>query len=143
MNPQWTESSESRVVLVETKECCEIFGDFLKYFYTGQIRINLQSVMPILTLADKYNVKDLVKLCIDYMYCHIAQAAMNNCLISWLQYTYHCGHDIVAKACRNFVKWNLDIVAKTQDFGNFEPNIFVNLLQESDLVVHNEMRLYQ
>ncbi|KAK6617539.1 hypothetical protein RUM44_005127 [Polyplax serrata] len=143
MNPQWSESSESRVVLVESKECCKIFGDFLKYFYTGQIRINLQSVMPVLLLADKYNVKDLVKLCVDYMCSHIAQAAENNSLISWLQYTHHCGHKTVAKASRNFVKWNLDVVAKTQDFGNFEPNVFVNLLQETDLVVYNEMRLYE
>lgn len=143
MNPQWTESSESRVVLGETKECCEIFGDFLKYFYTGKIRINLQSVMPILLLADKYNVKDLVKLCIEYMCSHIAQAAVNNSLVSWLQYTHHCGHLTVAKASRNFVKWNLDLVAETSDFGNFEPGIFANLLQETDLVVYNEMKLYQ
>jgi hypothetical protein len=57
MNPEWSESQESSVVLQETPACAAIFGDFLSYFYTGQIRINHLRVMPILALADKYNVK--------------------------------------------------------------------------------------
>jgi hypothetical protein len=57
MNPEWSESQESCVVLQETPACAAIFGDFLRYFYTGQIHINHLRVMPILALADKYNVK--------------------------------------------------------------------------------------
>jgi BTB/POZ domain. len=57
MNPEWSESQESCVVLQETPACAAIFGDFIQYFYTGQIRINHLRVMPILALADKYNVK--------------------------------------------------------------------------------------
>jgi len=57
MNPEWSESQESCVVLQETPACVAIFGDFIRYFYTGQIRINHLRVMPILALADKYNVK--------------------------------------------------------------------------------------
>ncbi|XP_069674979.1 BTB/POZ domain-containing protein 17 isoform X3 [Periplaneta americana] len=142
MNPEWSESQESCVVLQETPACAAIFGDFLRYFYTGQIRINHLIVMPVLALADKYNVKDLVKLCIEYMCEHIAHAAANNQLISWLQYTLTCGHYQVAQVCQNFVKWNLELVAETTDFGNFEPEILVSLLQQNDLVVHNEMALY-
>jgi hypothetical protein len=36
--------------------------------------------------------QDLVKLCVEYMCEHIAYAAANNQLISWLQYTLTCGH---------------------------------------------------
>lgn len=57
MNPQWSESRESKVVLKETPSCAAEFGKFLTYLYTGRIRINQSSVMPILGLADKYNVK--------------------------------------------------------------------------------------
>ncbi|KAJ9577328.1 hypothetical protein L9F63_006072, partial [Diploptera punctata] len=142
MNPEWSESQESCVVLQETPACAAIFGNFLQYFYTGQIRINHLIVMPVLALADKYNVKDLVKLCIEYMCEHIAHAAVNNQLISWLQYTLTCGHYQAAQVCQNFVKWNLELVAETTDFGNFEPEILVSLLQQNDLVVRNEMVLY-
>ncbi|KAG8233132.1 hypothetical protein J437_LFUL010362, partial [Ladona fulva] len=143
MNPQWSESQESRVILQETPACEAVFGNFLKYFYTGQIHINHLIVMPILSLADKYNVKDLVKLCIDYMCTHIAHAATHNQLISWLQYTLACGHNKVAKACENFVKWNFEMVADMSDFKNLDPEILILFLQQNDLIVHNEMSLYK
>jgi hypothetical protein len=57
MNPEWSESQKNCVVLQETPACAAIFGDFIQYFYTGQIRINHLRVMPILALADKYNIK--------------------------------------------------------------------------------------
>ena len=60
LNPQWNESKESSVVLQETPACAAIFENFLQYFYTGQIRINHLIVMPILALADKYNVKVMI-----------------------------------------------------------------------------------
>lgn len=142
MNPRWSESHESRVVLRETPACAAIFGEFLRYFYTGQIRISHLTIMPILALADKYNVKDLITLCIDYMCNHIAHAATHSQLVSWFQYTLSLGHYQVAQACQNFVKWNLEIVARTSDFGNFHHEILAKLLQQNDLVVHDEMAVY-
>lgn len=57
MSPQWSECKESRIVLGETPACAEVFDRFLQYFYTGHICVDSQTVMPILTLADKYNIK--------------------------------------------------------------------------------------
>ncbi|XP_014482683.1 PREDICTED: BTB/POZ domain-containing protein 17 [Dinoponera quadriceps] len=143
MSPQWSESQESRVTLQETPQCAPIFSEFLRYFYTGQIRINYSVVLPILSLADKYNVKDLISLCLDYMQNHIALAAIHGTLVSWLQYTSNCGHQDISQACQNFVKWNLELVAKTPDFGNFDLDILVSLLHQSSLVVKDEMTLYK
>lgn len=53
----------------------EVFPQFLKYLYIGQINISLQTAMPVLALADKYDIKDLVQLCVDYMLKHVAKAA--------------------------------------------------------------------
>ncbi|XP_060821143.1 BTB/POZ domain-containing protein 17 isoform X1 [Bombus pascuorum] len=143
MSPQWSESQESRVTLQETPQCVPIFSEFLRYFYTGQIRINYGVVLPILSLADKYNVKDLISLCLDYMQNHIALAAIHGTLVSWLQYTSNCGHHHITQACQNFIKWNLELVARTGDFGNFDLDILVSLLHQSSLVVKDEMTLYK
>ncbi|KAH9628110.1 hypothetical protein HF086_018326 [Spodoptera exigua] len=97
MNREWSEWRESRIVLQETPTATSVFPHFLKYFYTGQIRISHETVLPILSLADKYNVKDLVALCLRYMSQNIAQAAKRGQLISWMQYTMACGHNEVAK----------------------------------------------
>ncbi|CAG2067668.1 unnamed protein product, partial [Timema podura] len=96
-NPHWAESQEKRVVLQESPACASVFEEFLQYFYTGRIHINPEVVVSILTLADKYNIKDLVKLCGDYMLVHIPHAAVNNHLVSWLQYTVQCRHFQVAQ----------------------------------------------
>ncbi|XP_066594401.1 BTB/POZ domain-containing protein 17 [Prorops nasuta] len=143
MSPQWSESQESRVTLQETPQCAPIFSEFLRYFYTGQIRINYGVVLPILSLADKYNVKDLIALCLDYMENHIALAAIHGTLVSWFQYSSNCGHHNITQACQNFIKWNLELVAKTADFGNFDLDILVSLLHQSSLVIKDEMTLYK
>lgn len=57
MNPEWSECRESVIELKEEPLCSEVFPQFLKYLYVGQIRISLQTVMPMLALADKYNIR--------------------------------------------------------------------------------------
>ncbi|CAH2269759.1 jg18959 [Pararge aegeria aegeria] len=62
MNREWSEWCESRIVLQETPIAASVFPHFLKYFYTGQIKISHQTVLPVLSLADKYNVKVSIKV---------------------------------------------------------------------------------
>lgn len=66
MNPEWNECRESVIELKEEPCCLEVFPQFLKYLYVGQIRVSLQSVMPMLALADKYNIK----VCVIYVCWH-------------------------------------------------------------------------
>jgi hypothetical protein len=57
LNRQWNEAQESRVELQENEQCAVVFGKFLEFFYTGQIFFTQDVVLPLLCLADKYNVK--------------------------------------------------------------------------------------
>ena len=87
MNKNWAEHEERRIILKETPACqnvfevlkyCQEFNSnniglcevptftilvqvFLKYLYTGKIQVDYANVIPILQLADKYNVKDLLR----------------------------------------------------------------------------------
>ncbi|CAG4946206.1 unnamed protein product [Colias eurytheme] len=143
MNREWSEWRESRIVLQETPTAASVFPHFLKYFYTGQIKISYQTVLPVLSLGDKYNVKDLVSLCLEYMSQHIALAAKRGQLIAWMQYTMACGHNDVAKECQNFVKWNMEWVWSGAELAELEADTLLLLLQQSDLVLHNEMTLFR
>lgn len=67
LNNSWQESKESDINLVEDPQCCAVFPLFLKYLYTGQVRISVESAMPLLKLADKYNIKDLGIIFINCM----------------------------------------------------------------------------
>lgn len=144
MNPEWNECRKSVIELKEEPCCSMVFPQFLKYLYVGQIRISLQTVMPMLALADKYNIKDLVQLCVDYILKHIAKAATQGYLVSWLQYTISFSpyHREVTEAIKRFLKWNFEMVAESKDYGELDVNIMTLLLQQNDLVVKNEYELF-
>jgi hypothetical protein len=144
MNPEWNECNESVIELKEDPLCCEVFPQFLKYLYVGQIQISLSSAWPLLALADKYDIKDLVKLCVDYMLKHVAGAGTQGFLVSWLQYTICFSfHQELTKELQNFLKWNLEMVSQTKDFVDLDPNIMLILLQQNDLVIKNEITLFE
>ena len=75
MNPEWNECRESVIELKEDPKCTVVFPQFLKYLYVGKIKISIQTSMPMLALADKYNIKDLTPLCVDYMEKHIGKSS--------------------------------------------------------------------
>ena len=140
---KWSESSEKRICLGETPSCSAVFEDFLKYLYTGKIHLDFATVVPIVCLADKYNVKDLLKLGLDYMARNIAIACKKNQIVSWFQLTLASGHARVADLCSNFIKANFELVSKTIDFPNMELELLVSLIKCHDLVIHDEFRLFE
>ncbi|XP_013111017.1 BTB/POZ domain-containing protein 17 [Stomoxys calcitrans] len=144
MNPEWNECRKRVIELVE-EPCCEaVFPQFLKYLYVGKIDISLSTVMPMLALAHKYNVKDLVDLCVHYMMKHIAKAATQGFLVSWLQYTiaFSPQHRDLTEALKRFLKWNLEIVSESKDFVELDVSVMAILLQQNDLVVSSEYKLF-
>lgn len=144
MNPEWNEWSETVIELKEDPVCHEVFPSFLEYLYKGQIKISLDTCMPILSLADKYNIKDLVQLCSDYMHKHFAVAAKHGCFISWLSYGWlQPFHRNLAEELLKFLKWNMKIVAETRDFLELDINILLMLLQQNDLVIDSEFSLFK
>lgn len=142
MNSKWSESQEKKIVLRESPACAAVFEVFLKYLYTGKIQVNYANVIPLLQLADKYNVRDLLKVGLDFMSRNISLAAKRNQLVSWYQFTTNCGYKKVAGLCMDFIKWNYELVCKSIDWVNLELESLVRLLSSSDIVVHGEMVIY-
>ncbi|KAH7986046.1 hypothetical protein HPB49_026152 [Dermacentor silvarum] len=142
MDPKWSSSRTSHIELKEEPLCETVFGDFLGYLYTGRMRVDHLRVLPLVALADKYNVKDLMRLCISYMAHHIVSAAYHNQLVSWYRYTLNCGSTAVHKAFSNFIAWNFELVANTEDFGNIELDVLTSFLRRSDLVIASEFQLF-
>lgn len=138
LNPQWQESKESIIHLIEDPQCCRVFPKFLKYLYTGQVRVSIDSAMPLLSLADKYNIKDLIILCRDYMLKNIAIAGQNGFLISWLQYTLSFNyHQHLSNELKNFLRLNVDIVGYSRDFTDLDPNNLVVLVRDSCILTRS------
>ncbi|XP_039499048.1 BTB/POZ domain-containing protein 17 [Drosophila santomea] len=144
MNPEWNECSKHVIELHEEACCSAVFPQFIKYLYVGHIEVTLQTVMPMLALSDKYNVRDLIDLCVGYMNKHVAKAATSGYLVSWLQYTlsFTPTHNDLTETLKRFLKWNLEMVAESRDFVEMDPAILILLLQQNDLVVTSEYKLF-
>ena len=128
---------------MEDPQSCLVFPQFLKYLYTGQVKISIETAMPLLSLADKYNIKDLIVLCREYMLRNIAIAGCKGFLISWVQYTLSSSyHQQLTNELKNFLRLNIDIVGYSRDFIDIDPNNLVVLLQQNDLVIKNEAALF-
>jgi hypothetical protein len=99
--------------------------------------------MHLLSLADKYNIKDLIVLSRDYMQKSIAKAGAKGVLISWLQYTNNFSmHLQLTNELKNFLMLNMELVGNSNDFINIDPNNLCALLQQNDLVIRNEAKLF-
>ena len=55
----WEESRQQEIRLVEEEACQAVFYDFLRYFYAASIDMSTDKALPLLLLADKYNVQSL------------------------------------------------------------------------------------
>jgi BTB/POZ domain-containing protein 17 len=144
MNDCWSECREKVIELKEDPSCSLVFPQFLRYLYVGQIRISLHTALPLLALADKYDIKDLVQLCVDYMLKHVAKAAANGFLVPWLEYTVRFSpyHQELTDALQKFLKYNLEIVTESKEFLDLDVNILIVLLQQNDLVLESEFTLF-
>ena len=47
------------------------------------------------------------------------------------------------QACVNFVKWNFETVATSEQFADFDVEVLLYFLQQDDLVVQDEVSLYK
>jgi len=143
MNKSWSEAQEKRIILKETSACQAVFEVFLKYLYTGKIQVDYANVIPLLQLADKYNVKDLLRVGLDFMSRNVALAARKNQVVSWFQFTTNCGYKKQAALCLDFIKWNFNLVSGSIDWSHLELDSLVRVLKSSDLVTDGEVTVFR
>lgn len=76
---------------------------------------------------------------------HVSKAATHGSFVSWLHYTisFNPYHQEITDALQQFLKWNLDIISESKDFGELDINIFIVLVQQNDLVLKNEFDLFE
>ncbi|KAF0294582.1 BTB/POZ domain-containing protein 17 [Amphibalanus amphitrite] len=141
-SPNFSDSRQSEVRLQEEPAVAAVFPAMLRFLYSGRITITHSSVLPTLVLADKYNIKDLSKACSEFMCERVVLASQSGLLVSWLQYAITCNQKPLTEACVNFVKWNFETVAISEQFADFDVEVLLFFLQQDDLVVQDEVTLY-
>lgn len=103
------ETKEKNTGVVDIEDVYpETLSDFLSYLYTGSTgSVTSQNVVKLYTAADKYQVYELKKVCIDYMLKNIC--IDNFCDILTLALR-HVEKDLTDACTQFFIKNSLSIV---------------------------------
>jgi len=143
LDKRWTEAAQSVITLHEEQECVKVFEDFLQFMYTGKVKRDSFIILPLLELADKYNVKGLTSICLKFMTEHQLYATANGLILPWFQYCLNANHTQVSKCCKDSITHNFEMLSKRPEFYDLECASLVVLLQSSEIVIENELRLYK
>lgn len=80
-------SSRQEVELHEEPECQRAFSAFVEFMYTCNVTLSADTTLPMLVLADKYNVDDLRDVCVRYARSHvIPKLQLKDVFHVWFQY---------------------------------------------------------
>ncbi|XP_014778075.1 galectin-3-binding protein B isoform X2 [Octopus bimaculoides] len=138
---RWKEKSTASIDLNESAECQAVFNRFLRYLYTAEIKINPESAVGVLCLADKYNVASLKHLCTKYMVENTKSPKVQNAL-NWYSWAKALHLEDLIEQCAKTIAWNADNIIKSPEWLTMDNDFVTDLLQSSSLVVTNEYTLY-
>ncbi|XP_033743925.1 BTB/POZ domain-containing protein 17-like isoform X2 [Pecten maximus] len=138
---RWSQENSSEFELSESMECQCVFDKFLRFLYTAEISIRVETAVGILCLADKYNVTSLKSLCTMYMVENSKSPRVRNAL-SWYAWAKALGLDDLINQCAKTIAWNADSLLKLEEWPSMDFDFVNDMLRNSELIVLSEHALY-
>jgi len=144
---QWDSHKEKEIKLVEDSMCLGVFPRFLSFLYSCHIRLNIDNTLPVLILADKYNVADLRNVCLDFAcYYIIPKVQLKDVFHVWFQYATKCYHQRLIQACVQALAQKMDEIINTAEWEtewmSLDIDQLIEILNSSCLVVKDEYDLW-
>lgn len=130
------------IELEETEECRKYFDTFLKFLYTAEVSISMESAVGILCLADKYSVTSLKNLCTQYMVEHTRSPLVQNAL-QWYSWSKALHMDELIEQCSRTIAWNAEPLLASSEWHHMDADFVNDLLRNGDLVVPREDTLFK
>ncbi|CAK9303723.1 unnamed protein product [Gordionus sp. m RMFG-2023] len=147
LSDEWNDSPEKELILIEEKECINVFTKFLRYLYGCHIILNAEDALPILVLADKYNVTDLRHVAIQYAINNIIpRLQLKDLFHIWFQYATKCYHSPLIMACISSLADKMDDITSLDEWksewNGLDKDQLIEILKCSDLVIKDEYQLW-
>ncbi|XP_019624328.1 PREDICTED: uncharacterized protein LOC109469997 isoform X1 [Branchiostoma belcheri] len=142
------DEKNQEVELIEPYECIEVFPRFLKFLYGCHVVLNRENSLPVLVLADKYNVADLRQVCIRHAVKQIIpKLQLKEVFHVWFQYATKCYHKPLIGACVQALAGRMDDIMSSdeweQEWTNLDQEQLVEFLCSSDLRIKDEFELFR
>ncbi|VDK45460.1 unnamed protein product [Anisakis simplex] len=95
LSQKWN-GEKKELELVEEPQCQRVFAAFLRFLYCNHILLHPDNALPILVLADKYNVHSLRKVCIEYAINNILpELSLRELFHVWYSYATKAFHQVI------------------------------------------------
>ena len=135
------------VELFEDEVCVSVFSAFLKFIYGCHVLLHQANTLPLLMLADKYNVCDLRCVCTRFACTHIIpKLQLKEVFHVWFQYATKCCHHQLVGSSVTALADKMDEIAQTAEWEPewtcLERDQLVELLRSSELVIGSELQLW-
>ncbi|KAK7473688.1 hypothetical protein BaRGS_00035085 [Batillaria attramentaria] len=142
-----SETASTEVQLVEESVCVRVFPRFLRFLYGCHVKLNMDTTLPVLILADKYNVADLRNVCIDFARSFIIpKLQLKDVFHVWFQYATKCFHDGLVLSCVSALASQMDELMSSAEWNdewvNLDRDQLVEFLRSSSLRVKDEYELW-
>ncbi|KAG1955179.1 BTB/POZ domain-containing protein 17 [Pimephales promelas] len=135
--------NSSTLVLRETAECTAVFDKFIRYLYCGELSLQLDQATPLHRLATKYGISSLQQGLTQYMSQNLASDSQGGHVVGWYQYAMTVGDPALRDSCLQFLSWNLSSVLQSAEWPLVSVELLMTFLQRSDLVLKNELELFE
>ena len=113
-----------------------------RYFYTGEIDLSEDNVVPLMILANKYIVIDLEKACELFVLNLVFNGTPIDQIINWWVIAGQLNLRVLRRKCHEYMILNMDMVLRSDMFLDFDFYDVQHLLKERNLVVSKEINLY-
>ncbi|KAK6999860.1 BTB/POZ domain-containing protein 17 [Biomphalaria glabrata] len=145
---QWETYKEKEIKLVEDGVCVGVFPRFLNFLYSCHIKLNIENTLPVLILADKYNVIDLRNVCLDFAcYYIIPKVQLKDVFHIWFQYATKCYHHQLTRACVQALALKMDEIINSAEWEaewlSLDKEQLIEIMSSSCLVIKDEYDLWQ
>ena len=134
--------------MVEDSICISVFPRFLKFLYSFHVGLSMDSTLPVLILADKYNVRDLQEVCINFACTYIIpKLQLKDVFHIWFQYATKCYHQRLICSCVSALSAKMDDIMASQEWErewvNLDKEQLIEFLKSSFLIIKDEFELWQ
>lgn len=125
-NSTWSSNAEPIPI---TDASYEHFATFLDFFYKGEVTLNVDSVMPILYLAHKYDVEEIVSSCASFAADHVCVANV----IEYYGAATRFNQQHLKQRCNELISNNTEAVLKSKVVLEGGSEILKHILQLDEL----------
>ncbi|PAV89597.1 hypothetical protein WR25_19642 isoform B [Diploscapter pachys] len=109
--------------------------------------MNEKNCLPVLILADKYNIISLKKLCLNYAITHILpETSLKDIFNIWFSYATKAYHQMLIRACvQKFAEYFQEILSNDweKSWLSLDRDQMIEILKCNQLVVTSEYLLFE